>query len=192
MVTVVPRKGVCFNTGRTHFLKGHTTWNKGLTKETNKVVARTGRINQKKLKGRPMPKPEGFSATMRRAKPPRLMKSTVEGYVWLYLPDYPGSSKKRPDFGRIYEHRYVMERFLGRLLTKIEQIHHLDGIKWHNQVENLLLCANIKAHTKVHQLEARFTEWLIREGIAYYDRETGDFKLRGSSVDSGFRDGAGI
>lgn len=58
-----------------------------------------------------------------------------DGYKILYKPNYPGSTKN----GMIREHRYVMEQHLGRLLRKDETIHHVNGIKNDNRIENLEL-----------------------------------------------------
>lgn len=42
-------------------------------------------------------------------------------------------------FGNKFEHRLVMESYLGRLLTKVENVHHVNGDRQDNRLENLEL-----------------------------------------------------
>lgn len=58
-----------------------------------------------------------------------------DGYKQLTKIYHPNSSKS----GRIFEHRYIMSEYLKRPLKKNETVHHLNGIKNDNRIENLEL-----------------------------------------------------
>lgn len=47
-------------------------------------------------------------------------------------------------------HRIVMEEHLGRKLAKEEVVHHIDGDKSNNELDNLMLFPTKNAHTKYH------------------------------------------
>ena len=72
-------------------------------------------------------------------------KVSTAGYKLIYMPDYPFRKKN----GYVYEHRFVMENFLGRPLNSKEQIHHLNHDKFDNRIENLHLCS-MSEHAKIH------------------------------------------
>jgi hypothetical protein len=68
-----------------------------------------------------------------------------DGYVFIRKTDALSS---RSD-GYILEHRYVMEKFLGRKLTKNEDVHHKNRIKNDNKIGNLMLISH-KQHYEGH------------------------------------------
>ena len=57
------------------------------------------------------------------------------GYIMIYKPEHPFAD----NHGCVREHRLIMEKHLGRYLTKQEEIHHIDGNKKNNEISNLLL-----------------------------------------------------
>lgn len=56
------------------------------------------------------------------------------GYVWLSVPSIVTGKKHA-----ILEHRYVMSQHLGRDLLPEETVHHVNGDRQHNTIENLEL-----------------------------------------------------
>ena len=74
------------------------------------------------------------------------------GYVRVLLPDHPKNIK-----GYVYEHRIVMEEYLGRYLQTWESVHHINEIKQDNRIENLFLCT-MKEHSAIHREGKRPSE----------------------------------
>jgi DNA-binding transcriptional regulator YiaG len=56
---------------------------------------------------------------------------------------------KLPDGSTIDEHRYIMEKHLGRKLTRNEVVHHIDEDKTNNILSNLQLMTR-EEHTRFH------------------------------------------
>lgn len=67
------------------------------------------------------------------------------GYVLLWMPGHP-NAKVGKGKQYVFEHRFVMSEKLGRPLEKWEFVHHRNGIKDDNRLENLELLTK-----KVHR-----------------------------------------
>jgi len=59
----------------------------------------------------------------------------MDGYVYIYCPDHPNAIGTKKLY--VAEHRLVVEKHIGRYLTKEEIVHHKNGIKDDNRVTNL-------------------------------------------------------
>ena len=72
-------------------------------------------------------------------------KKRCDGYMAIYFPDHPKSTKE----GYIMEHILVMESLIGRHLNDDEVVHHVNGKKDDNRKENLQLM-NYREHARYH------------------------------------------
>ncbi len=103
-------------------------------------IANSGRIlteeHKKKLRGR-----NGLKNHMWKGG-----RTKSRGYVYIFSPNHP--NKNNRDY--VFEHRLVMEKYLGRYLTKEEVVHHINGIRDDNKIKNLQLMTNSE-HIKLHQ-----------------------------------------
>lgn len=80
--------------------------------------------------------------------------SCGNGYVLIKCSKHPMANNR----GYIYLHRLVMEEKIGRYLTQDEVVHHIDGNKKNNSIENLMLFNSTKEHSAFHNKE-RWINW---------------------------------
>ena len=68
------------------------------------------------------------------------------GYVRVYAPMHPEANTR----GYVYEHRLIAEeKILFRRLANNEIVHHKNGVRWDNRIENLEVM-DYKDHSKLH------------------------------------------
>ena len=98
----------------------------------------------------------------------RKAKKASDGYMHFWLSD--GTSIK--------VHRAVMERHIGRKLTKDEHIHHIDGDRTNNSLSNLRLMTRGE-HSKLHRKQE------IKEGKILFgnNNEKRKKKIKGTNRD---------
>jgi hypothetical protein len=70
---------------------------------------------------------------------------SVDRYIKLYMPWHSNSNKK----GQIYEHMFILSKYLKRPLEKGEEVHHINENKHDNRIENLQLILHSE-HTRLH------------------------------------------
>lgn len=71
---------------------------------------------------------------------------TKYGYVRIKKYDHPFANTKN----YVFEHRLVMEQHLGRYLLPFEKVHHINGNRSDNRIENLQLLESQSRHAHMH------------------------------------------
>ena len=130
------RKGITFNTGRTHFKKGHVPVIKPITNTTRHKmsIAKIGTSSNAWKGGK-----------------------TIEGgdtFIW--NPKHPFCNNK----GYIKRSRFMIEKKLKRYLTSSEVVHHINGIKDDDRIKNLKLFNNHSIHMYNHWKSPKYKEYM--------------------------------
>jgi hypothetical protein len=92
------------------------------------------------------------------------------GIFCKYL-DVDGKYKKRQ------EHIIIMEKILGRKLYQGENVHHIDGNKYNNDVNNLVVL-NKKQHYEAHYSIGNCLSIFFKNGLVGFDKETKSYFVK--------------
>lgn len=94
-------------------------------------------------------------------------KTMINGYIHLHHPE-PHPRKSTGAY--VPEHVLVVEKSLGRKLEKDEHVHHRNGIKTDNRIENLQVLSS-SDHRRLEHLCELFTKQLVFGDIAPHLRD---------------------
>ena len=82
---------------------------------------------------------------------------SIYGFKKSTKPPHIYKTIKTPEGKTVREHRYVMEKHIGRKLKSSEHVHHIDGNSFNNHISNLIILTNSE-HQK---LEYRIKQKII-------------------------------
>lgn len=100
------------------------------------------------------------------------------------VPEHPRATKQ----GYVLEHRIVIENYLGRLLNPGEVVHHKNGNKKDNRIENLEVMSN-SDHVRHHHYEhgKRMVVLKCPDCGVIFERRKGQTFLQKGSIPAALR-----
>ena len=93
------------------------------------------------------------------------------GYWLVLMPEHSRANLN----GYVFEHRLVMENYLGRFLEKTEIVHHIDFNPENNNINNLAL-VTVKEHMKLHSRWNELVKKMLDKKLVYFDDKEKRYK----------------
>lgn len=88
------------------------------------------------------------------------------GYIMTKCPNHPFLNHYS---GYVFEHRLIIEKIIKRYLKPKERVHHINGIKNDNRLENLMAFTNESNHQVFHNHPENIkTKDIIFDGRNFY------------------------
>lgn len=115
------------------FKKGQISWNKNKTKKDFPQMSNSG-VKKGQFTGKNACHWKGG-------------KIYKKGYIYLFKPKHPFCNCD----GYVRRSHLVMEKKIGRFLKPQEIVHHINGIRDDDRIENLKLFKNHSEHMKHHR-----------------------------------------
>jgi hypothetical protein len=118
----------------------------------------------------------GYESKVKNIFEPKIGEIVIDkdGYRQIYIgKNYPF---RKGGYAHIREHQYLMEIHLNRALKKGEIVHHIDGNKLNNSLDNLFL-TTVAEHNKLHASSESIVFELYKKGAVIFDKETGRYKI---------------
>lgn len=127
---------------RVAYQKRHIPWIKGRhhSEEAKRKISETHKGLPSWNKGN-----KGFLAGAKHPRWSGGRRKDANGYIKILNPDHPFCDCK----GYVFEHRLVMEKEIGKILKRTDLVHHLNGVKDDNRIENLLIVVRKNHYGKI-------------------------------------------
>jgi hypothetical protein len=114
-----------------------------------------------------------------------------DGYIWVYVPlddFYHSMCHNKNNY--VMEHRIIIARSINRCLNSWEVVHHKNGVRNDNRLDNLLLLPNSAYHTVDVITKTRINS--LEKQVAIYKARIDSLDLKDDGTPSTFDDYLGI